>query len=96
MTLPLAVWGNRVLLRAVGAEHVTDRVGSLYVPAMATDRQRHMRWEIAAVGDGVRDPTLQPGLQVLASRWATDELEWDGECFRVAYEENIIAAVTGG
>ena len=94
-SLPLEVWGSRLLLKAVGADVVNDKIGSLYVPAMAQDRQRHMRWEIVAVGDNVYDPLLAPGLQVLASKWATTEIAWEGERYRVVYEADVIAAVTG-
>lgn len=96
MTLPLDIWGNRVLLREVGNEVVTDQASAhIVMPQnVAEHRQRYNRWEIAAVGDNVRDPALIVGAQVIARRWATQEIVWEGQRYRVAYDEDIIAVLT--
>lgn len=94
MTLPLTVWGNRVLLREVGAEVVQEKAGTLFLPQQSAAQQRHNRWEIVAVGDTVEDLMLQPGLEVLISRWATEEMLWEGCRYRVAYAPDIVAVLS--
>lgn len=90
----LQVWGNRVLLRAVGTEVVQEKVGSLYLPqSSAEDRQRHGRWEVVAVGPDVRDIEIQPGAEVIARKWATEEFERDNVFYRVADASQVIAVL---
>ena len=93
----LRIYGNRVLLRALSRdEFATQTAGGLYLPPQAEDRQRYRQWEIAAVGDSVRNVMLQPGLRIITSgRFVGEPYTFDGREYRVIAEENIAAYFTG-
>lgn len=91
----LQMWGNRVLLKRVGAEVVNDVLPSGLVDPNADSHQRHNQWEIVSVGDGVEELALQPGARVIARAWATEEIQLGDDTFRVAYEHDVIGIVTG-
>lgn len=94
--LPLHPWGSRVLLREVSRDHIAETfANSKLINPNARERQQHGRWEVVAVGEGVSDVMLQPGVTALIRAWATEPIRFDGTDYRMAYEHDIVGVVTG-
>ncbi len=84
---PLA---NRVTLRKA---ETPSRVGLLWVPPEAQESTYGVcQAEIVAVGPGVRDQRLQPGLRVLCPRFGGFPHNEDGSIWSL-FEYQIIAIV---
>lgn len=81
--------GNRLTLRVPEAP---AKIGSLWVPEQAKDSYTVCQAEIVAVGAGVRDKRLQPGLQVVTKRFGGFAHDDKREVFTV-FENFIIAIV---
>mgnify|MGYP001592543115 CR=1 FL=1 len=90
----LQMWGNRVLLKRVGQEVVSDVLPSGLIDPNASERQRHNQWEVVSVGDNVREIMLQSGARVIVRAWATEEIRLGDDVFRVAFEHDVIGVVT--
>ena len=89
MTMPtFEPLANRVALRV---PKTPDKVGSLWVPPEAQESTYGVcQAEITAVGEGVRDVRLQPGLRVIVRRFGGFPLadrEW------IVYERDVLAIV---
>lgn len=93
--MALQMWGNRLLLKRIGAHVVNDVMPSGLIDPNADHRQRHNQWEIVSVGEGVEELALQPGARVIARAWATEEIQLGDDIYRVAYEPDVIGIVTG-
>ena len=82
--------GSRILLRKAATP---ERVGTLWIPPEAQESTYGIcQAEIVAVGDGVRDQRLQPGLRVLARRFGGLPLD-GGASEWVVYEDALYAIV---
>ena len=86
--------GNRLLIRALRRDEITQRLGSLWLPASAEDAQRYRQWEIVAVGPDVLDEALLPGARVLVAQYAGATTEINGEPHIFVFEENVDAVFT--
>lgn len=92
MTSTLRPLGNRLILAPIN--EVVDKIGSLWMPEQSQDRQRYRRWRVAAIGDGVRDPRLLPGIEVVVNeRHAGEAVVLNDEIHRVVLESSIIAII---
>lgn len=83
--------GNRILIRVLRHDELTQRLGSLWLPQSAEKAQRYRQWEIVAVGPDVLDEVLLPGARILIAQYAGSPTEIDGEACLFVFEENIDA-----
>ena len=85
---PLA---DRVLIKPVAAEEKT--VGGIIIPDSA--KEKPLRGEVIAVGKGTKDEemVLKAGDQVLYSKYAGTELEFDGEKFLIMKQGDVLAVL---
>jgi co-chaperonin GroES (HSP10) len=82
--------GARVTLKVAATP---SKVGSLWVPPEAQDSTYGVcQAEIVAVGDGVRDQRLQPGLRVITRRFGGFPHDEDRTTWSV-FEWDVIAIV---
>ncbi|MDD2744997.1 MAG: co-chaperone GroES [Candidatus Gracilibacteria bacterium] len=86
---------DRVLLRGVEAENVTK--SGIILPASANKERPHM-YEVIAVGPGKEDENgkvtkinLVPGDKVLSGQYSGDEVELDGNKYKIVAYEYILA-----
>ena len=87
--------GDRLLLRPIGfGATVETTAGGIVIPLASRDvHQRHMQFEILAVGDLVSDPTLLPGLRVVARPLRGVQVNLEHESLFVCLEEDVEAVL---
>lgn len=85
--------GDRLLLRVLGDEHTVDETeGGIIIPDMSRDvHQRHMQFEIVSVGESVTDPTLLPGMRIIARPLRGVNVRYGDETFHICMEEDVEA-----
>lgn len=84
--------GNRLLLQPI--DDTADKTaGGLWLPPSADERQRYRRWEVLAVGAGVLDPVLLPGVEVIAAQYAGSPVRFAKRDLMVVTEEMVLAVV---
>ena len=88
---------DRVLLRGVEAEKVTK--SGIYIPESANKERPHM-YEVVAIGPGKLDKDgkmttidLSPGDKVLSGQYSGDEVEVEGQKYKIVAFEYILAKV---
>ena len=86
---PLA---NRITLRAATPP---EKVGSIFLPPSAQQDYTLCQAEIVAVGAGVCDSRLQPGLRVVTKRFGAVAHDDDRSLFTV-WEQDVLAIVDLG
>lgn len=86
---------DRVLLREVEAENVTK--SGILIPSSA-NKERSNVYEVVAVGPGREDKDgkmividLVPGDKVLCGQYSGDEVELDGQKYKIVAYEYILA-----
>ena len=87
-------WANKVILRQINADEVSDTWGSsnLIVPDSAKDRQIYRQWVIEDIGpDCSGDLLLAHGLRVIVSPRAGTHFTWNNQTFLTVLEHEIIA-----
>lgn len=89
---------DRVLLRPIDADEVT--AAGIIIPETA--KEKPMKGEIVAVGNGARDESgkqvaldVQAGDVVLYSKWSGTEVTIDGEELLVLRESDIMGIIDG-
>ena len=89
---------DRVLLRGVEAEKVTK--SGIYIPESANKERPHM-YEVVAIGPGKLDKDgkmttidLQPGDKVLSGQYSGDEVDVDGQKYKIVAFEYILAKIS--
>jgi len=89
---------DRVLLRGVEAEKVTK--SGIYIPESANKERPHM-YEVVAIGPGKLDKDgnmttidLRPGDKVLSGQYSGDEVEVDGQKFKIVGFDYILAKIS--
>ena len=100
--------GNRIMLRKLRDDELTDKIGSLWIPDPAKDHQIFMRWKIAEVGDDCNDSFIiweidmqgelvrrwtAEGKEVIVRARAGSSFEWDGEEYMMVSESDIISFI---
>jgi co-chaperonin GroES (HSP10) len=85
--------GDRLLLRTLDDADTTDvSAGGIIIPDMSRDvHQRHMQFEVVAVGDWVYDQNLVPGARVVARALRGVWVEVEREEFCVISEDDVEA-----
>ena len=81
---PLA---DRVLIKPAPAEEKT--VGGIIIPDSA--KEKPLKGEIVAVGNGTKDMVVKPGDTVLYGKYAGTELELDGEKYLIMRQSDVLA-----
>ena len=83
---PLA---DRVLIKPAPAEEKT--VGGIIIPDSA--KEKPLKGEIVAVGNGTKDEEMvvKPGDTVLYGKYASTELELDGEKYLIMRQSDVLA-----
>jgi chaperonin GroES len=88
---------DRVLLRGVEAEKVTK--SGIYIPESANKERPHM-YEVVAIGPGKKDKDgvmssidLKIGDKVISGQYSGDDIELDGQKYKVVAFEYILAKV---
>jgi len=88
---------DRVLLRGVEAEKVTK--SGIYIPESA-NKERPNMYEVVAVGPGKKDKDgnmitidLVPGNRVLSGQYSGDEVDIEGQKFKIVAFEYILAKI---
>lgn len=88
---------DRVLLRWIEAENITK--SGIILPASA-NKERPNMYEVIAVGPGRADENgkiikidLVPGDKVLSGQYSWDEVELDGNKYKIVAYEYILAKV---
>ena len=88
---------DRVLLKGVEAEKVTK--SGIYIPDSA-NKERPYVYEVVAVGPGKRDKDgtmstidLKPGDKVLSGQYAGDDIELEGQKYKIVAFDYILAKV---
>jgi len=86
---------DRVLLRGVEAENVTK--SGILLPSTANKERPHM-YEVIAIGPGREDKDgklskidLVPGDKVLSGQYSGDDVEVDGNKYKIVAYEYILA-----
>ena len=95
MSDELTPLGNRLLLKPLGFDATVETTtAGIIIPEMSRDvHQRHMQFEIVARGDYVEDPTLQPGLRVVARPLPGVFVTWRDTRYLVCLEEDVEAVL---
>ena len=83
---PLA---DRVLVKPAPAEEKT--IGGIIIPDTA--KEKPLKGEVIATGDGTKDEAMvvKVGDTVLYSKYAGQELEFDGEKYLIMRQSDILA-----
>ncbi len=89
---------DRVLLRGVEPENVTK--SGILIPSNA-NKERPNVYEVIAIGPGREDKNgkmisieLSPGDKVLSGQYSGDEVELDGQKYRIVGYEYILAKLS--
>lgn len=87
--------GDRLLLRPIGLDQTAETTAAgIIIPEMSRDvHQRHMQFEIVAVGEFVTDLSLLPGLRIVARPLRGVNLWLDREKFFLCREEDVEAVL---
>lgn len=85
---PLA---DRVLVKPAAAEEKT--VGGIIIPDTA--KEKPLKGEVVAVGNGTKDEDMvvKPKDQVLYSKYAGTEIEFEGSVYLIMRQSDILAIV---
>jgi chaperonin GroES len=89
---------DRILLRGVEAENVTK--SGIIIPS-GSNKERPNVYEVVAVGPGKEDKDgkkitieLAPGDKVLSGQYSGDEVELDGQKYKIVAYEYILAKLS--
>jgi co-chaperonin GroES (HSP10) len=95
----ITMLGDRLLLKTLDDAETTEvSAGGIIIPDNSRDvHQRHMQFEVVAVGDWVYDANLEPatkekpGTRVIARALRGVWVDLDGEQYCVCSEEDVEA-----
>ncbi|MFH1947013.1 MAG: co-chaperone GroES [Candidatus Magasanikbacteria bacterium] len=84
--------GDRVLVKPVKEEEVT--ASGIVLPD-TVDKEKKMEGEIIALGNGEKLAKLglSVGQKVLFKKWGGEEIEFDGEDYKILGHEDVIAVL---
>jgi co-chaperonin GroES (HSP10) len=68
------------------------KIGSIWVPEEAKDTYSLSQGEVVAVGAGVSDPRIQPGLRVIVKRFGAFSHDAERTLW-TTYESGILAVI---
>lgn len=92
--IPLEPFDDRIVVRAVAAEEISE--GGVLLPENA--RENTQRGTVVAIGDGTYNPDGSPrpvrlkiGDQILFTKYGGTEIRVDGKDFLVMRESDVLA-----
>lgn len=91
----LRAWGNKVILRALRPDELSDTYGGgeILVPGSYRDNQAYRRWTIFDVGPKCTQLELQPGDEVICDNLAGNIVRYGKSEFQTVFEHQIIAII---
>ena len=87
-------------MRPLGARLVLQQVDVLNsqtdsgIWLLDEDRVKYRQWVVVSVGPDVQDPTLLPGVEVIARQYGGTPVKWAGKDLVVVFEDDIYAVIT--
>lgn len=97
----LEALGNRILVRKL--PETEEKIGNIWVPLTRNQQKACVVCEVVHVGPGSRNGTtgermpigVTIGDRVIVSRFAMEDIEFNGETVCIALEQDILARVNG-